>query len=545
MLRDEQLQQREAIPDGIRGIVTVGVATCSLNAGAEAVLAAVQQTLARWQGIRAIVKTAGCMGLCSEEVLVKIARSDTPSVLYSRVTPDSVSDLVVRHLVEGQPVANRALCQIPRHGTRMNGVPVLDEMSFFARQQQNTSWRCGHLDPERIDDYLLMGGYRTIQVVLQRSPEEVLETIRASRLHGCGGRGNEVGDRWAAAASSQADEKYLICNALEVDSSSIKDRRLLESDPHTVIEGMTIAAHAIGARIGYLVINPAYPLARKRVEMALAQARRHRRLGQNLGGTPLNFEIILRRGPAAYVTGEETALVSFLSGMAGPRPVPPPMVESGLQGKPTVIANAETFAHLTTLPFGGTAPSPSPTRHCTLNGTVHAGVVEVELGTSLRDLVCEIGATPPDRMKAVGIGGHLGGILPPDLLDTPLTHDALGWLGVWPGTGLITVIPTSTCILDWLRQHLRFAAAESCGLCTPCRDGMEQARLIAERLCEGTGREADLSVLDQLATYMKSSSMCGYGQTVPGSIATALRYFGEELRDHVTSRRCAAGVCHV
>ncbi|MBI4553979.1 MAG: hypothetical protein HY710_17065 [Candidatus Latescibacteria bacterium] len=544
-MRDEQRAQRDIIPAGVSGVVTVGVATCSRTAGADAVLTAVHETLTRRPMPGVIVKTAGCIGLCSEEVLVKIARPHTPALLYGRVTPDQVPELMTRYFIDRQPVAHRALCQIPANGARVEDIPVIDAVGFFARQQQTTSWRCGHLDPERIDDYVQMGGYRTLDAALKRFPAEILEVIKTARLHGCGGRGTEVSDRWTTAATTQADTKYLVCNALEVDPPSIKDRRLLESDPQMVIEGMVIAAYAIRARIGYLVLNPSYSLARKRLEMALAQARRHRRLGQHIQGTDFNFEILLRRGPATYVTGEETALVSFLAGTAGPRLVPPPMVESGLLGKPTVVANVETFAHLTTLPFDSQAPVPVPTRHCTLDGTAHAGVVEVELGTSLRDLVCEIGGTSPDRIKAVSVGGHLGGLLPPDLLDTPMTHDAMAWLGVWPGTGRITVIDRATCLMDWLRHHLRFAAAESCGQCTPCRDGMEQARRLAERVCDGTGQEDDLALLDQLAAYMKGSSMCGYGQAMPGSITTALRHFGSELREHVTARRCAAGVCHL
>ena len=328
-----------------------------------------------------------------------------------------------------------------------------------------------------------------------------------------------------------------MCNALEVDEASVKDRHLLEGDPHSIIEGMTIAAHAVGAHIGYVVINPSYTLAQRRLEVAISQARRHRRLGRGIRGGSFDFDIIVRPGPVGYVMGEETALVSFLEGEVGPRVTPPYVTESGLNDQPTIVANVETYARLTTIPFGSEEEGPPPTRLFTLEGTANTGVAEVEVGTTIRDLVCGIGATAEKEIKAVCIGGRIGGILSPDLLDTPLTQQSYRWLGIWPGTGLVTVLDSSSSILTWLQDHLCFAAQESCGYCTPCREGLAQAQRIAERLGEGQGQASDLSLLDQLAQYVKSSSMCSYGYAVPSGITTAVRYFGKEIREQIATRQ--------
>lgn len=535
-MRDDQLAQREYVSDGLNGVVTVGVSTHSLDAHAEAVLLAIRDEIARQKLDDVEIKIAGCAGFFSQDVLVKIAKPDKPPVLYGRVTPETAPELIAQHLKEGVPVAERALCQIPSTGRRIRGIPTIDDVNFFFHQHLITSWRCGHIDPERIEDYFRTGGYLTLSRVMDLPSRDVMAMIREARVYDRGGAGYDVTDEWAEVAAASTD-KFIVCNALEVEPASVKDRRLIESDPHAVLEGMLIAAYALGARIGYLVLNPAYTLARKRIDAAVAQARRHRRLGRGIRGRAFDFDIIVLEGPPNYATGEETALVSFLNGKAGPRLVPPPVTQSGFSGQPTIVANAETFAHLPMLPFDPDQERPWSTRLYTLEGTVNTGVVEVEDDTTLRTLICTIGGTPESEIKGAVIGGHAGGILPVEELDTPLTAETLGRLGVRPGTGLVTALNASTDMLEWLRAHLRFAARESCGLCTPCREGLEQSRRIMERLCDGDGRAEDLALLDQLVIYVKTSSLCGYGHTVPAGITTALRYFGNDIRAGIETRR--------
>lgn len=536
MTHDDLLSQREYIPDGVSASVTVSLSSDDRQDGGEAVLSAVTEELKSDRFDHAIVGPGGCLGFFSQEVVIKVARSGMPSVLYGRVTPEAVPEILSRHVIEGRPAAQYALCQIPVDGRRLDDMPTMDELPFFSQQQQVISWRFGHIDPERITDAFRTGVYKTQDAVLRQSPAETMAMIGAAQTHGHGGQGDPVAARWMDAAARPGD-KYLVCNALEVEARSAKDRRIMESDPHALIEGMSIAAHAVGAQLGYVVVNPSYARASARLETAVAQARRHRRLGRGIRGSDFDFDIIVRTGPSGYIMGEETALVSFLSGEAGPRVTPPAMTVSGLYGRPTVVANVETFTRLAALPFGTGEEGPPPTRLFTLDGTVNTGVVEVEVGATLRELVCGIGATPEDRINAIAIGGRLGGILSPDLLDTPLTRQSYRWLGLWPGSGLITVLDSSTPVLTWLRDHLQFVAHESCGYCAPCREGMEQARRIMERLCDGQGNPNDLALLEQLATYVKSSSMCGYGQATPGGLTTALRYFGKEIRERMTTRR--------
>jgi NADH-quinone oxidoreductase subunit F len=526
----------EYIPDGMSGVVSIGAASSTRHKEADGVLTALTEHLTRHRLTDVMVRTTGGLGFYSAERLLKVTKPGMPSILYSGVTPETAGDIVQKHLVEGQPATGAALCQMPFQGAPVEGVPSIADIPFFALQHPAVSWRCGHIDPEGIGDAFRTGGYAALTAVLDRPPDDTLRSIESAQVAECGGQGTPIAERWKAAAA-QPGEKYLVCNALEVEPGSVKDRWLLESDPHRLIEGMAIAARAVGARMGYVVLNPSYTLARHRLQIAVAQARRHQRLGPDIRGSGVDFDILIRVGPPGYATGEEAILLSFLEGKAEPQRISPPMRMAGLHGRPALVANVETFAHLTALPPGMNGASPPLTRLFTLEGTPHSGVAEVEIGTTLRTLVCGIGGTPEEQVKAVVIGGHLGGIVPADLLDMPLTEASYRWAGVWPGTGLISVMNRSASIAEWLRDHLRFASRESCGYCTPCREGMEQARRIAERLCDGTGQPQDLTLLEQLATYMTASSLCGYGHAVPGGITTAIRYFGQDLRERLTARR--------
>lgn len=533
-MHEDQLTQCEFIPEDLSGVVTVGVSSRTGFDEPDTLLEALSACLKEHDLADIEVRTSGGLGFFSAERLVKVARAGMPSILYGGVTVDMIGDIVKRHLVEGTPVTEAALCRMPNHGDTIDGIPDFEDLSFFGLQQPVVSWRCGHIDPERIDDAFRTGSYTRLDTILSRTSDDILALIESSQVRGHGGAGGAILDRWTAVAE-QDEEACLICNALEVEAGSAKDLWLMESDPHRIIEGMIIAAQAVGARIGYIVLNPSYKLARRRLEIAISQARRHRRLGRGIQGTDVDFDIIVRMGPPGYITGEETALISFLSGGAGPHVVSATEIDR-LNGRPVLTANVETFAHLAVLPFDAEEEGPPPTRLFTLEGTVHTGVVEAEVGTTIRELVCDMGGTLEEHIKGVVIGGHVGGVVPADLLDTPLAEASYRWLNIWPGTGLVSVLDHSVSMADWLDRHLQFGARESCGICTPCREGMEQAHRLMQQLRSGEGQGQDLMLLDQLASYIAGSSMCGYGQAVPNGISTAIRYFGSELRDQLAGK---------
>ncbi|MBT5876562.1 MAG: hypothetical protein HOH43_24270 [Candidatus Latescibacteria bacterium] len=533
MIKD-QLHTDDGIPDGAAGVVTVSHTEANSKGGP--LLEAVSKALDELdiQGI--LVREVGSTGLFSADPMVRIASPDLSQIVYGDVHPDTVVDVLSKHLVFGEPDREQAIYQIPGTRTPVPNLPTMSDMEFFSRQSRVVSHRCGYIVPARIDDVLRSGGYLSQDAALGHTRDEVMGALESSGLHGHGGKGSTIMEQWGLAAE-QTTETCLICNALEVDEASVKDRYLLEGDPHALIEGMAIAAYALGARIGIIVVNPSYRLARARLESAIAEARRHRRLGSNIRGGAFEFDLTVRSGPVGYAAGEESALVSFLEGKAGPRTLSPEAVAAGLNGYPTIVGNVETFVRVTTIPFDADQEDPLPTRLFTLEGTAVAGVVEVEVGTTLRDLVCGIGGTDARDIKAICIGGRMGGILSPDLLDTPLTQQSYKWLSIWPGTGLVTVLDQSTSILSWLQDHLRFAASESCGYCTPCREGLAQARMIGDKLGTSEGQTGDLAVLDQLSQYVRTSSMCSYGHAVPSGVTTALQHFGNEIREQVTAQQ--------
>ncbi len=520
----------DGIPAGVTGIVTVS--HTDGNPDGPSVLAAVRDALNELdiQGI--LVREVGSAGRFDSDPAVAIHSRDLPQTLYGPVNSDAVVDLLSKHLVYGELDRANAVCQVPGHDGARAELPDLSEIPFFSRQSRSVSHRCGVVIPARIDDVIHAGGYEALDAVLRRSPADCLDALENSGLHGHGGKGAAVMQQWASAAA-QDSECCLICNGLEVDGSSTKDRHLLEGDPHSLIEGMAIAAFAVGARMGIVVLNPVYRLARKRLASAIAEARRHRRLGNGIRGSDFDFDLTVRSGPTGYAAGEESALVSYLEGKAGPRVSPPQAAASGLNGCPTVVGNVETFARLTTIPFESDEEGPPPSRLFTLEGTPITGVVEVEVGTTVRELVCGIGNAEAQDIGAVSIGGRMGGILSPDLLDTPLSQQSYKWLSIWPGTGLVTVMDKSFSIQIWLQEHLKFTASESCGYCSPCREGLAQANRIGEKLGTGSLAAGDITTLDRLGEYVRTSSMCSYGRAVPSGVSTALRHFGKELREQV------------
>lgn len=536
MTVEEQHELTEDLPDGLDAVVTIGMATSACPEGPDKVLEALQKSLDQNPSQRVLVTASGGFGCFSAERLIKVACPNQPTVLYQNVTPELMTEIVNQHILAGRPLTDVALCQIPGRGDSLGKLPWIHEIPFFSGQRPTLSWRCGQIDPERIGDAFRTGSYQTLNHALVVSPESIFQAMESTQSSAPGGRGRLIAEEWRETAQ-QPGPAYLICNALEMEPSAVKDRWLLESDPHRIIEGMTIAARAVGAEVGYIVLNPSYKRARLRLEMAIAQARRRRRLGKRIQNTSFNFDILLRTGPPGFASGEDTAVISFLEGKTDPRLTPPPITISGLNDLPTVVANVETFARLTLLCLSDVHQIEPPTRLFTLEGTPNHGVVEVEDGITLRELVCGIGGMPEQAVKAVVIGGHLGGVVPADLLDTPLSDASYRWIGIWPGSGLISVLNQSIPMRKWLKDELGFAARESCGLCSPCREGLEQARRIADRLHEGKGQAQDFPLLEQLAGYIAQSSLCGYGQVVPGGLATTLRYFGQELREGLPTHR--------
>jgi NADH-quinone oxidoreductase subunit F len=530
-----------------RPTVYVGLGTCGIAAGGQAVYDAVQAGLQEF-GLDAGVVKVGCIGMCEQEVLLDIERPGEDRVTYAAVTPDRVRRLLTEHLRDGRPVTEWSVGTV---ATQECPYPQLD---FYAKQRRIVLKKCGFVDPESLDSYLAHGGYGAlIKVLGGMEPDAVIEEVRKSGLRGRGGAGFPTGQKWFFTRQAPGSLKYVVCNGDEGDPGAFMDRSVLEGDPYAVIEGMTIAAHAIGASEGYLYVRAEYPLAIARLKLALAQAGEVGLLGDDILGTGLSFHLKLKEGAGAFVCGEETALLASIEGERGmPRPRPPFPATRGLWGKPTNINNVETFANVPEIILQGadafaalgTAGSRG-TKVFALTGKVaRTGLAEVPMGMSLREVIFAIGGgIQRDRaFKAVQIGGPSGGCLPTALLDTPIDYDSLTAAGAMMGSGGLVVLDESTCMVDLARFFLNFTQSESCGKCTPCREGTKRMLELLTALTEGKGSHEDLVRLERLAAVVKDSSLCGLGQTAPNPVLSTLRYFREEYEAHVAGH-CPAGVC--
>jgi NADH:ubiquinone oxidoreductase subunit F (NADH-binding)/(2Fe-2S) ferredoxin len=525
MMDDRRLTEYNHIPDHASGALTLNAVNESAADQPDQLIEILKEKLSAHGQDDVQIKISGGMGFFSAERLLKVNRVGLPAIIYRGVTPDMAEEIILKHLVEKKPVAGAALCQIASDKDAIENIPNMDDVAFFKKQNRQLTWRCGHIDPERIDEAFRTGSYETLKAVLQQDPS----AVRARIASLCPDFGEKI-----QSAARQGENPVLVCNALEVETDSVKDRWLMEADPHRLLEGLVIAARASGARIGYIAFNQNYTTARRRLDIAMAQARRHRQLGRNIRGAGVDFDLITRIGPQNYILGEDTALIAFLEGGAGPRCEPPYPHTGGLNGRPTLVADPETFARLCALSYDDAVESSEPARLYTLHGTPQTGVVEVEPRCTARDLICEMGAVSEEAIRAVVIGGHLGGLLPADLLDSPMNEETFHWLGIAPGNGLLSVIDRSTPIIGWMRDHARFAARESCGACAPCREGTIQSRHLMEKMSGGNARAQDVALLEQLAGYISGASMCGFGRMVPGGIQTALRHFGREIRDQIS-----------
>ena len=433
---------------------------------------------------------------------------------------------------------------------------ALDDVDFYQKQRRLALRNCGVIDPENIDEYIAFDGYKALYKVLnEMAREEVIDTIKKSGLRGRGGAGFPTGMKWQFAYNYDNDKKYVCCNADEGDPGAFMDRSVLEGDPHVVLEAMAIAAYAIGSDEGYIYVRAEYPIAVKRLQIAIEQARAYGLLGEGIFGTNFNFNVHIRLGAGAFVCGEETALMASIEGLRGePRPRPPFPAEKGLFQKPTILNNVETYANVPQIILNGWewfssigTERSKGTKVFALGGKINnTGLVEVPMGTTLREIIYDIGGGCPNgkKFKAVQTGGPSGGCLPANLLDTPVDYDNLIAAGSMMGSGGMIVMDEDNCMVDIARFFLDFTVDESCGKCTPCRIGMRRMLEILNRICEGKGKDGDIEKLETLAQNIKNTALCGLGQTAPNPVLSTLRFFRDEYEAHIYEKRCPAGVCH-
>ncbi|MFN0168607.1 MAG: NADH-ubiquinone oxidoreductase-F iron-sulfur binding region domain-containing protein [Bryobacteraceae bacterium] len=547
--------------------IRIGLSSCGIASGGEEVRRAMEQA-AREAGVGNAVKAVGCNGMCHREPIVEVVAPGGTSTFYGNVTADLGRQIVLRHIrpvtlsARARWAAQRAASVFARDGKRAE----LDEArydprtgtaaAYLSKQRRIVLENCGAIDPTRIDDYLAHDGYRALRACLDggTQPESVIDAITQSGLRGRGGAGFPTGRKWALARAQPGDVKYVICNGDEGDPGAFMDRLVLEADPHRVLEGLAIAAYAIGSAAGFLYIRAEYPLAVRRVREAIREAEARGYLGERLFGSAFSLHLEVREGGGAFVCGEETALIASLEGRRGmPRLRPPYPVERGFRGQPTLINNVETLACVPwILRHGadrfaalGTAASKG-TKVFSLAGKIErGGLVEVPMGVTIREIVEEIGGgvRKGRKFKAVQLGGPSGGCIPEWLADTPVDYDAIPATGAIMGSGGLVVLDDRDCMVDMARFFLRFTQAESCGKCTFCRIGTKRMLEILERMCAGTGRPDDLEKLEALADHVSRGSLCGLGQTAPNPVVTTLKYFRHEYEAHLNDKRCPAGRC--
>ncbi len=544
-------------------VVYVGAGTCGLGAGAAATLRAVQGYLQQ-HALTADVIEVGCIGLCAAEPLVDIQLPGRARVMFRKVTEDQVPKLLDAVLA-GKVPESLMLGQF-RHPTYSPwpDVPMLDEHPFFAPQTRWVLANCGLIDPTNIDEYIAHGGYRAlVETLTSMTPVQVCEAVESSGLRGRGGGGFPTGKKWKFAQATQADQKYLICNADEGDPGAFMDRAVIEGDPHRLLEGMAIAAYGIGASKAYVYIRAEYPLAVRRLQGAIEQATAAGLIGHDICGSGFDLDIVIKMGAGAFVCGEETALIHSIEGRRGmPRPRPPFPAVQGLFGKPTIINNVETLANIPQLMNIGPAAfaavgteTSKGTKVFALSGKItYTGLVEVAMGTTIRQVLFDIGGGIPDgkAYKAVQIGGPSGGCIPEQHLDIKIDYESLKTVGAMMGSGGLVVMDEDTCMVDLAKFFMDFIQRESCGKCIPCREGTRRMLEILNALTRGRKKESRLDAIDrfmsvtqlqQLAETIRQTSLCGLGQTAANPVLSTLRWFRDEYEAHLFQRKCPAGAC--
>ncbi len=536
-------------------LIVIGMGTCGLASGARGVLSEVEQQMDKLSIEVPILKT-GCIGMCYQEVLVDIALPGRARVTYAKVEPEMIQSIINNHVVKGKPVTDYAIGQITTNGEKIyKGIPTYQELDFFKKQNRIVLRRCGFIDPDKIEDYLETDGYRAAEKALgTMSPTIVREVVKKSGLRGRGGGGFPTGLKWEFCANAAGDPKYLICNADEGDPGAFMDRSVLEGDPHAVLEGMIIAAYAIGARYGYIYCRAEYPLAIERLIRAIEQAEERNFLGENIFGSDFSFHLKVKEGAGAFVCGEETALMASIEGKRGmPRSRPPFPAHRGLWNQPSNINNVETFASVAPIILNGAdsyagigTESTKGTKVFALTGKINnTGLIEVPAGTQLKEIVYDIGGgiVGGGKFKAAQLGGPSGGCLPAEIIETPIDYDSLIEAGAMMGSGGVVVMDERTCMVDVARFFLEFTTAESCGKCVPCRMGTRTMLGILERISAGLGTMEDIKNLEELAQEIKNTSLCGLGQSAPNPVLSTLRYFRREYESHIKEKRCPAVVC--
>lgn len=494
-----------------------------------------------------VIRT-GCFGLCALGPIMIVYPEGS---FYSMVKVEDVPEIVEEHLLKGR-IVTRLLYQ---ETVEKDTIKSLNHTPFYEKQRRIALRNCGVINPEVIDEYIAMDGYAALgKVLTEMTPQQVIDEIKASGLRGRGGGGFPTGTKWSFAAAQKADQKYVCCNADEGDPGAFMDRSVLEGDPHAVLEAMAIAGYAIGASQGYIYVRAEYPIAVKRLQIAIDQAHEYGLLGDNIFGTDFCFDIQLRLGAGAFVCGEETALLTSIEGNRGePRPRPPFPAVKGLFGKPTILNNVETYANICQIILNGAdwfnsvgTEKSKGTKVFALGGKIrHTGLVEVPMGTTLREIVEEIGGGVPDgkKFKAAQTGGPSGGCIPAEHLDVPIDYDNLIAIGSMMGSGGLIVMDETTCMVDIAKFFLEFTVDESCGKCTPCRIGTRRLLELLEKITNGNGEMEDIEKMEQLCYYIKENALCGLGQTAPNPVLSTLHFFRDEYIAHVKDKKCPAGVC--
>ncbi|MCK5029533.1 MAG: NADH-quinone oxidoreductase subunit NuoF [Bacteroidales bacterium] len=526
--------------------VLIGLASCGIAAGANKVfdkLKALQEA----DKLDIELKKTGCIGMCYREPLVEVI-DETGSYLYGEINEEKAVEIFDKHLKQGEPVKDYVV---------KSDLFKSKDDNFWTGQVKIALRNCGVIDPENINEYEEQGGYEAIRKILEGKieQEQVIQTVLDSGIRGRGGGGFPTGLKWRFAQKNDADTKYIICNADEGDPGAFMDRSLLEGDPHAVLEGLVIGAYAIGANEGVIYCRAEYPLAIKRLNIAIDQAREKGYLGNNIMGVKgFNFDLYVKEGAGAFVCGEETALMASIEGERGmPRKRPPFPAEAGLYGKPSNINNVETFANIPYILLNGPesfskygTEKSKGTKVFALTGKInHGGAVEVPMGVSIKDIIFKLGGgiTDGKKFKAVQLGGPSGGCIPEYLADTLVDYDSVNATGAIMGSGGMVVMDETTCMVDMARFFLDFTCKESCGKCTFCRVGTKRMLEILERITQGEGKEGDIEKLEELAYQIKDNSLCGLGQTAPNPVLTTIKYFRHEYEAHIKDKKCPALNC--
>jgi len=521
-------------------VIKVGLSTCGIAAGGNKVYEAFKKEIDRDNLSVALQKT-GCIGMCYLEPIVDVITPEGALFSYGKVTEEAASKIIEEHIKKGQPLTDML---------------INEEREEVLGQQVRISLRnCGIIDPESIGDYKERGGYKALEkALLEMTPEQIIDEVIRSGLRGRGGAGFPTGLKWRFTRQYQNNQKYVVCNADEGDPGAFMDRSIIEGDPHSVLEGMMIAAYAIGASEGHIYVRAEYPLAIVRLEKAIKDAAEAGFLGKNILGSGFNFKLKIKKGAGAFVCGEETALIASLEGERGmPRLKPPFPAEAGLWKKPTSINNVETFSNVPWIILNGAekfaaygTEKSKGTKVFALAGKMkRGGLIEVPMGITLREVIYGVGGGIRDdkKFKGVQLGGPSGGCIPEDLLDTPVDYDSLGRTGAIMGSGGMIVMDETTCMVDMARFFLNFVQNESCGKCIHCRLGTKRMLEILNRITEGKAQPEELDLLEEIAYNVKEGALCGLGQTAPNPVLTTLKYFRDEYVAHIMDRRCPAKVC--